>query len=115
MRKAFIFSITICGFLFLSSCEKVEFEQVKVAEKVSFASEVAPVLQSKCVSCHKTVFGESANFYKTLATKGFIDTLNATSSKIYVKLSTNASHQSKVTSEELSKILKWFELGAKNN
>lgn len=115
MRKAFIFSITFCGFLFFSSCEKVAFEPVKVEGQVSFASEVAPVLHSDCVGCHKTVFGEQANFYKSLASKGFIDTVNATTSKIYVKLSTNAAHQGHTSPSNLAKILKWFEQGAKNN
>jgi len=115
MRKALIFSITICGFLFLSSCEKVAFEPVVVEGQVSFATDVAPVMHADCAGCHKTIFGEQANFYKNLATKGYIDTVNATSSKVYKKLSTDAAHQGHTSPDNLAKILKWFEQGAKNN
>jgi hypothetical protein len=98
----------------MSSCEKVAFEPPKVEGQVSFKTDVTPPLNNDCSKCH-SAFKSQSNFYVKLAESNFIDTVNATSSKIYGKLKNNTSHQGYTSPDNLAKILLWFEQGAKNN
>ena len=112
MRSFLSYLIVFGVFLVFSSCEKVVYEAPVIPEVVSFQTDVAPALQKDCIQCHD-VFKKSSNYYKKLATSTFIDTVNAISSKTYVKLNTNDTHKGYTSSA--TKILKWFEQGAKNN
>jgi hypothetical protein len=114
MRNFLSYLIVFGGFLFFSSCEKVAFDPPKIEGQVSFKTDVAPPLNNDCGKCHAPLKTQ-ANFYKSLATTAFIDTVNAKSSKIYTKLSNNPAHQGYTSPDNLAKILLWFEQGAKNN
>jgi hypothetical protein len=118
MRNFLSYLIVIGGVLFFSSCEKVAFDPPKIEGQVSFKTTVAPSLDKYCGSCHyhSTVLKTQPDFYKKLAQKAFIDTVNAASSKILTKLQANPLHQGNSTPpDSLAKIFKWFEQGAKNN
>ena len=58
--------------LFYPSCEKVKQEEVKpsYATNVSFTSEVYPIIQKSCASCHSD-FNDISNAYNQFQTKGF--------------------------------------------
>lgn len=114
MRNFLSYLIVFGGFLFFSSCEKVAFDPPKIEGQVSFKTDVTPPLNNDCSRCH-AAFKAQTNFYKNLATAAFIDTVNAKSSKIYVKLSNNQAHQGYISPDNLAKILLWFDQGAKNN
>lgn len=114
MRNTLTYLAVFGGFLFFSSCEKVAFEPPKIEGQVSFQTDVTPPLNNDCGKCHPAMKIQP-NFYKKLAESSYIDTVNATSSKIYKKLNTDASHQQQTSPENLAKIMLWFEQGAKNN
>jgi len=114
MRNLISYLFVFSGFIIFSSCEKVVYESPVIPEQVSFQTDVAPALQKDCIQCHD-VFKKSTNYYKKLATSTFLDTVNAESSKTYVKLNTNDTHKGYTSPDNLAKILKWFEQGAKNN
>lgn len=114
MRKYSSLMLVLLGILFLSSCEKVVFEPPVVEGQVSFATEVAPPISADCGKCHAGMKSQ-VNFYEALAKGGYIDTVNTASSKIYQQLQNNAAHKGYTSAENLAKILKWFEQGAKNN
>lgn len=114
MRNILSYLAVFGGFLIFSSCEKVAYDPPKIEGQISFQTDVAPVLKSDCAKCHEALKNQP-DYYKKLATNLFIDTVNAKSSKIYNKLSTNTSHQGYTSPDNLAKILLWFEQGAKNN
>lgn len=114
MRTFLSFFLVLGGFLVLSSCEEYSYDPPVIEGEVSFVNDVTPPLNNDCSKCHN-VFKSQTNFYKNLAEKAFIDTVNPSSSKIYNVLKTNSSHQSYTSPDNLAKILKWFEQGAKNN
>jgi hypothetical protein len=102
------------GCIFFSSCEKVAFDPPKIEGQVSFQTDVAPPLNNDCSRCHVALKNQP-DYYKKLAESTFMDTVNATSSKIYTKLKNNPAHQGYTSPDNLAKILLWFEQGAKNN
>jgi hypothetical protein len=114
MRNILSYLAVFGGFLLFSSCEKVAFEPPKIEGQVSFQTDVTPPLNSDCGKCHSALKAQP-NFYKKLAEGAYIDTVNATSSKIYKQLSNNPAHQGYTSPDNLAKILLWFEQGAKNN
>lgn len=113
MRNFLSYLIVIGGALFFSSCEKVAFDPPKIEGQVSFQKDIAPALNNDCGSCHAALKSQ-ADFYKKLAETGFIDTVNAKSSKIYTKLKNDPSHQAKTSPTNWAKIELWIEQGANN-
>lgn len=114
MRKILSYLVVFGGFLFFSSCEKVAFDPPKIEGQVSFLTDVTPPLNNDCGKCHNALKTQP-DYYKKLAGSAFIDTVNATSSKIYTKLTNDPSHRGYTSPENLAKIMLWFEQGAKNN
>ncbi|NJO69564.1 MAG: hypothetical protein HC830_10025 [Bacteroidetes bacterium] len=96
MRNVVSFILVFCGFLLFGSCEKVAFEPPVVEGEVSFANDVAATINNDCGKCHAAMKTQT-NYYKSLAEKGFIDTVQAASSKIYLQMKNNAAHQGYTT------------------
>jgi hypothetical protein len=118
----FILSVFV-GIAFFSSCEyetvqpEVIFRDPVDSTKVlSFATDVYPIFQSNCISCHNS---GSMNF--TSATAAFTTLqalINATipkNSKIYTKFKNNEHPYKSLSASDLDLILQWIEKGGKNN
>lgn len=113
MRNFLSFIFVLGGFLAFSSCEKVSFEPVVIETQISFSQTVKPPLQSVCSKCHN-VF-KSADLYNAIVSGGLIDTVNVTSSQIYVKLTTDQAHIARLAPAVRDSVLIWITQGAKNN
>jgi hypothetical protein len=115
MRKFLSFMFVLGGFLAFSSCEKVSFEPVVIdtTAKISFKQTVKPPLQSVCSKCHSEF--KSADLYNTITSNGFIDTVNLSSSKIYIKLTTDQAHIGRLAPALHDSVILWINQGAKNN
>lgn len=120
MKKTLLFILGVV-FVSISACEYNYIEPVEVElpdEPVSFAQQIDPIFQDKCVACHATtkpVLTEGDS-YDNLINGNYIDTENPESSDLYVKV--NEGHpnaNSALNATELALLLKWIEEGAENN
>jgi len=94
-----------------------------VPTTVSFASDVMPVLETKCKSCH----GNGGNFtittasatYSNLTLNNFLDTTTPDNSRLLLKASGSIAHDGGMvittTSPEYLTIQQWITQGASNN
>ncbi len=120
-RKKSTLLWTLALLLFaISSCEYTNIEPIEVVlpdEKVSFSEEIAPVLASKCASCHQSVAPilSAGNEYNNLINGGYINLDTPAESILYTKTSGGHPAGSGLTATELAIILKWIEEGAENN
>jgi hypothetical protein len=108
--------ISLIGFVFfLASCQWLTVEPVEIdVDVVSFATDIEPVLTSKCATCHtstKPVLS-GGNAYNSLVNGSFVNTVDPPSSIIVVK--TNTGHGG-LTPTEKALLLAWIEQGAQNN
>jgi hypothetical protein len=91
-------------------------------EDVSYAGEMQPYFDAKCVSCHNGT-GIPLNLvasvsYSNLLTGGsppYVDVANPTSSKLYTKIAAGGSMEQYSSPTETAMTLKWIEEGAQNN
>lgn len=104
----------------ISACEKVVFEPIEIpTEEVSFAADIQPIWDAKCISCHPptkdldltavNAYNELVPDYVTVA-----DSANPENSKLYRKL-ISSSHASKTSDPEKATIQKWISQGVPNN
>lgn len=114
MRNFLSYLAVFGGFILFISCEKVAYDPVEIEGQVSFSADVAPPLQNDCGKCHQGLKAQT-DYYNKLVESAYIDTVDATSSKIYIQLNTNTTHQGYTSPDNLAKILLWFEQGAINN
>ena len=112
----FLMSGMIATVLLLGSCEKVVYPPIERPVDVSFKSDVQPVFDGKCISCHSG--GTAPNLspavsYGELVNGGYVDTDNPEESNLMEKL--YGSHDARASEAEKLTILVWIEEGAKNN
>ncbi len=111
--------LPVCLLLSIA-CEKVQFEPVVVPDmERSFANDIQPILNSKCVECHppskdldlnpETAYEELVPEFVTPA-----DSANPEASKLYQKL-IGSSHAPRTSDVEKQEILKWISQGVPNN
>lgn len=101
----------------LFACEQYIIEKPEIQEGVSFSTQILPIFESACVSCHNGGIApdlSAENAYEALFDGNYVDTLNAEGSEIYSKLRVGA-HDSRATEEEKLLILQWITEGALNN
>lgn len=100
----------------LAACEKVVFEPIVIPEEdLSFAIDIQPIMDSKCVSCHPPTKGldltatfayeELVPAYVTVA-----DSANPEESSLYSKL-IGTSHAPRTSEYEKQIILEWISQG----
>ena len=118
MKKLFYFLFTgfFTAILFFGSCEKVVYPPIEKPKEVSYAQQVQPIRDAKCVSCHGG--GTSPNLkpdvsHGQLIGGGYIDIATPAESKLMQKL--YGSHDARASEMEKQTILAWIEEGAKNN
>ncbi len=83
--------------------------------KVSFTTQIIPVLTASCVSCHnsQTPKMTASSAYSQLV-PNYVNKTTPTSSKLYVNASSGA-HYAKVSAAQAALILQWITEGAINN
>ena len=126
ISKLMLLSIIIIGLS--TSCEKAYVMPEPIippdpnAPPISFATEIKPMFAS-CTSCHpgaNPLDLSAANVYNQLLTDGpnapYVDTLNPTASKLYLKINTGGSMNGYVPDQAyIAKVLTWITEGAQNN
>jgi hypothetical protein len=119
MRRLMII-LTGSLIMILSGCTKYEIPKPECPENlptnVSFAGEVQPIFDQKCVACHGG--GQSPRLspgwsYDELIDGGYVDTEFPCSSLLYEQL--NGSHSGRASEEEMLTILGWIDEGAQDN
>jgi hypothetical protein len=127
MKKSLIFILGL-ALICITSCEYKIIEPIVIeipelpdgpdVDPISFSTQVEPIFQEKCVSCHasRTPILTTGMAYNSLTTGGYIDTIAPESSEIYIKVySGHHSGDNSFNPEDLAYLLKWIEEGALNN
>ncbi len=119
-RHNIILILALLG-LFFSGC-KYDFvlpvETTPVdngGQPISFATQVIPILESKCTTCHNgqaPLMSASAAYSQLVP--AYVNTTTPSSSILYVNAS-SGTHYAKVSSSQAAIILQWITEGAKNN
>ena len=115
MRRVILILIGILV-MSLSACEKYIILKPVIEEGVSFLTQIQPIFDDKCISCHagnRPPDLSIGNSYDALINDGYIDLVNPESSSLYTKL--RESHDGRATEEEKLLILQWITEGALNN
>ena len=121
MKRSFLLMI---GFIILAvtACEYKYIEPVVIElppdEVISFAEQVEPIFQGKCIGCHASTnpILTTGNAYSSLTNGNYVDTVAPTSSPIYVKVNEGHPGGSNVfNATELAILLEWIQEGAQNN
>lgn len=110
----------------LTGCEKdyVYIPKLDVTTPVSYSADIQPIWNTSCTGgpCHDVGSMDpdltAANSYNALMTGGYVDTVNAASSILYVRMTDSNDPMPPggvLTATETNKVLAWIEQGAKNN
>ncbi len=101
----------------LGACKKSEDEEKNVVE--SYASQIAPFLDSNCSSCHYGGRQEPdmriGYSYSSLVGGGFVVKGNARESILVQQISTGHPKDGVVSQSQLELIKMWINQGANNN
>ena len=121
MKKTLLILSMLLGLMAWQACEYnwVETTPPPLPETVSFATNIQPIFNSDCVSCHDAG-GTSpdlteGNAYNDLFTNNLVDTLNPESSVLYTKMAKGGSMYSFTKTGQADLVLKWIQQGAQNN
>lgn len=103
--------------VFMTACEYSYIDPIPI-EDVSFKADIIPIFEDNCIACHNGgQFPDlrPENAYGELFSEDYlIDTITPENSVLYTKLLTGF-HKDKCSDNDKGKILKWIELGAKDN
>ena len=116
----------ILGGLFMHpSCTKDYLElTIEIPDSVSFSMNIIPILTDDCATksgCHGpgglVPVLTPGDAFENLWIYGYIDTTNATSSRLYTIVNSGAmpKGEKKLPQGEIDIILKWIEQGAQDN
>lgn len=116
MKKIIGFLVLIIV-LMLGSCELATIEPFSdVPDNLSLASDIQPIFNSNCASCHggsRAPDLRDGRAYASLLTGGFVDVDDPESSSLYTVF--DGSHSSRASDKEKAYILGWIQQGANNN
>ncbi len=103
----------------MAACEKVVFEPPEVTQEISYATEIQPIWDAKCVDCHPPTKGldlTAENSFNNLVPEYVApaDSADPENSDLYRKL-TGSSHVSRTSELEKATVLKWITQGAPDN
>jgi hypothetical protein len=109
----------IVAVLCFASCEydTITFEDVVIPpdDEITFSESIIPIFNSKCVDCHDGSIKldlRSDKAYDALISGDYIDTDSPSDSELYKTL---VGGHSSASAADRAVILKWIELGAKND
>jgi hypothetical protein len=102
----------------LIGCEDNKVQQPSVDPDAtwSLTTDIQPIFNAKCITCHNGVTNpdlREGKSYNSLTTRGYV-TLPAEESKLY-KTMVSASHDARSNGTDKLKVLYWITQGAKNN
>jgi uncharacterized membrane protein len=120
--------VLVVPMFFLLSCEHVYITQTDqgtfpidstaTVDTISFQTQVRPILQSKCTSCHFSGGNnpdmESANVYSNLINGNYISVSSPQSSRLFT-LNPPDHARGYMTQTEFNTIVSWITQGAQNN
>lgn len=121
IKKLFVAFVIIVAAAGLSSCEKYQYNPPAVDPNATWhlQTDIQPIFNSSCAlaSCHGGPVSPALSSGKSFdaLTKGGYVIAPAENSRLYKKITTDPSHESRVTAAEKLKILYWIKQGAKNN
>ena len=118
LKSIIVFMVLLVGFISFNSCEKYTLTDnpLSAADSVKFSTDIKPIF-SECIGCHDgtKLPNLKDNPYQALKDGGYYSVSKPTQSRLYIQLTTNSSHKTKVSPTQLQKILQWITQGAKNN
>lgn len=101
-----------------TSCEYTKDDPVITPENVSFNNDVQPIFTAKCTGCHGGSISpdlrEGYSYNSLTSTSKYINTESPVQSYFYQKISTGSMAQY-CNDNDRAIILRWIELGAKND
>jgi len=117
-KRSIAFSIILLNIFFYNSCERVTLQDnpLSEADSIRFSRDILPIFAA-CTGCHDGLKSPNLkdNPYTTLKDGNYVNIVYPTQSILYVKLKTDNSHSSRVSPDQLQKILQWIKQGARNN
>ncbi len=88
-------------------------------DSISFSLDIQPIFEASCITCHKSGSVNpdltSGNSYTNLIAGSYLNSSDAASSPLVMKIDGSAAGHKEVTAQELALIIGWIEEGAKNN
>lgn len=120
MRKMITISVIFALLFFFQGCEKKFIIPEKTTGTIYFTSDIIPMFDDKCCSCHGTggdfpVLEESVA-YDNIIGNGLVDTANPEASVIYAHIVEVPNiHGGGIFQAEGEMLLLWIKQGAKNN
>jgi hypothetical protein len=126
MKKRFLRFLLLSGTLLtmLTACEYDFIEPTPPVappptdDTISFAQDVQPFFNAKCVNCHKGSIAPdltTGKSYTALVSGNYIVTGNPATSELYIVCKPGGSMASYTTTEELDLLYRWIYAGAKND
>lgn len=120
MTKRLMFFLAIFFGIAVISCEKyvIEYEKIDENIPIDFTADILPIFSSNCASCHSGGIApnlSTGSAYTSLIDGDYVNTGSPETSPIYTKLLPGGTHDGKITSPDLDKILVWIKQGAKES
>ena len=121
MKKILYLFIAMFAMVTWQACEYdwLEPEPIDLPDEVSFADDILPIFQARCVNCHGvggiTPDLTAANAYADLFNENQIDLLVPENSILYTKMAAGGSMNQYTSQGDAALVLKWITDGAQNN
>ena len=113
--------LLFCGLLYLSACENDTIVPTKLPVippgSVKFSTDIAPVLNDQCSSCHNQSFNPDllkADSYNSLKNGGFVNKPSSTS-KLMEQIRSGHNTSVFLSQDFIAKLASWIDDGAPNN
>jgi len=116
------FIIIFIGVIAFASCEyetiKPEEIDLDNAPQLSFATDIQPILTSKCATCHSASYSlnlKSGASYNSMVSNGFIVAGKPAESTFVSAYDAKHGSENRLSASEKTKVQTWIAQGAKNN
>ena len=116
MKKLSFLAVILLAGMWSCQWETIVPEEIIIDGSVSYATDIAPVFDTKCTGCHGG--GISPNLmadksWSELTSKGLVVPGDLDGSELMSRI--NADHGATLSLEEKALVTKWIEDGAENN
>jgi mono/diheme cytochrome c family protein len=109
--------IAVGGVFFITSCtsDTLVPEKIDPGKKVSFSSDIQPIFNANCISCHS---GNTApdlregKSYSSLISGNYINKTAPNQSVLYIEMAPNGGMSSYTNASEAQLVLLWIQQGA---